>query len=349
MSNPRISLALSADGALPEGGTLLVIGARPGDDLTAVPKARAIVVQGFRPDHDALAAQGWRVVPETNRAGDGFAATLILMPRSRAQARDWVAEAGRRVVRGGPVWIDGQKTDGIEAMLKDIRARCPVTDSLSKTHGRIFRCAAADLFTDWAAQALHPAPGFTTRPGVFSADRIDPGSALLAEALPDDLKGRVADLGAGWGWLSARILDRAGVTELHLVEADHAALSCAEANVADPRARFHWADATRFRPGAPFDAVVSNPPFHTGRAAEPALGAAFIAAAAGMLTPAGRFFMVANRHLPYEAVLTESFGSVRTVAQRDGFKIIEAVKAMPVKPERAPKPFDRVAERNRHR
>jgi 16S rRNA (guanine1207-N2)-methyltransferase len=37
--------------------------------------------------------------------------------------------------------------------------------------------------------------------------------------------------------------------------------------------------------------------------------------------------MVANRHLPYESVLDARFGTVRIVAQSQGFKIIEAVKA----------------------
>jgi hypothetical protein len=48
-------------------------------------------------------------------------------------------------------------------------------------------------------------------------------------------------------------------------------------------------------------------------------------------------------------VLNESFGAVRVVTQHDGFKVVEAVKAMPVKPVRAPKGFDRVAERSKHR
>ncbi|MGH8025325.1 MAG: class I SAM-dependent methyltransferase, partial [Pseudoxanthomonas sp.] len=33
------------------------------------------------------------------------------------------------------------------------------------------------------------------------------------------------------------------------------------------------------------------------------------------------------RHLPYEAVLNDNFGRVRVAGERDGFKVIEAVKA----------------------
>ena len=58
----------------------------------------------------------------------------------------------------------------------------------------------------------------------------------------------------------------------------------------------------------------------------PDIGRAFIAAAAEALRPGGRLLLVANRHLPYEAVLDAHFGSVRTLAQQQGFKVIEAVK-----------------------
>ncbi len=332
MTHPRLSLVLDGADALPASGRILVIGPRADADLSVLPAARAVVVQGFRPDHDALAARGFALLPDLAAAEGDFAAALIFLPRSRAAARALVAGAAERLVPGAPVWIDGQKTDGVETMLKDIRARAEVEGMVSKAHGRIFRFAAAPVFADWTEVELHPAPGFVTRPGVFSAEKVDPGSALLAAALPAGLKGRVADLGAGWGWLSAEILTRPGVTELHLVEADHAALGCARVNVADPRARFHWADATRFRPDQRLDAVVTNPPFHTGRAAEPALGAAFIAAAAGMLAPSGRFFMVANRHLPYEAVLARHFRDVAEIGGDGGFKLLSA--ARPVEPSR---------------
>src|SRR3546814_16250392 len=76
------------------------------------------------------------------------------------------------------------------------------------------------------------------------------------------------------------------------------------------------------------DVIVTNPPFHAqGNAARPDIGRRFIAVAAEVLKPGGRLWLVPNRHLPYESVLDASFGSARLVAQRDGFKVVEAVKA----------------------
>ncbi|MEO7916232.1 MAG: methyltransferase, partial [Dokdonella sp.] len=108
------------------------------------------------------------------------------------------------------------------------------------------------------------------------------------------------------------------------VEAEAEALVCARVNIPDPRAKFHWADATTFKPVRLWDSVVMNPPFHTAREADAGLGIAFIKAAQRGLSPSGSLWMVANRHLPYEITLKQRFEQVRIVAQSDGYKIFHA-------------------------
>ncbi len=200
-------------------GQIAVWGPLAGADLSDLPKDRMTVVQGFRPDHDAWAAAGYAVAPVLQQ---WVAAAVICLPRAKAAARAMVAEAVAHLPPGAPVWVDGQKTDGIDAMLKDLRARVFVGEVQSKAHGKIacFASPGPGPFDDWIGRPTHPAPGFIAPPGAFSGDGVDPASAMLAAALPAKLPGRVADLGAGWGWLSAQVLARAGVAELHLVEAD---------------------------------------------------------------------------------------------------------------------------------
>ncbi len=335
MTASRLTLALET-GALvvPHEGSILVLRPRADTDLSALPADRVIVVQGFRPDHDALAARGY-VVSAAVPAGDGVVApagaAVIVLPRSKTEARALIAAASAAVVPGGPIVVDGQKTDGADAMLKDLRARVPLGEALAKAHGKlaVFANPGPTALSGWELVPGRLADGRVTHPAAFSADGIDPGSAALAAALPAKLPRRVADLGAGWGYLAAEVLTREGVEEVHLVEAEHAALEAARANVTDPRARFHWADVTRDVPGAPFGAIVMNPPFHHGRAADPGLGRAFIAAAARALTPSGTLYMVANRHLPYERALAEHFREVEDLdpgpgASAGAFKLIRA-------------------------
>ncbi|WP_421701425.1 class I SAM-dependent methyltransferase [Aliiroseovarius sp.] len=320
MSASRLTLALEGAVSLPEG-RIAVLGAHAGYDLSALPRESVQVVQRFYPDHQVWARLGYdvSVTPE-----GVFAAAVIVLPRSKAQARAMVAEA-LRITDDGLVVVDGQKTDGIDSLLKSLKKEVSIEQVISKSHGKIawFRGGA---LPGWETSDTTLPGDFVTRPGVFSADKIDKGSEALLAVLPEDLKGHVADLGAGWGYLSRAILDRPGVTTLDLVEADHVALDCARLNVTDDRARFFWDDATTFEPRALCDVVVMNPPFHTGRAGDPELGRAFIRTAARMLKPTGRLIMVANRHLPYEQELSSRFAQVEDLGGTPGFKVLAAAK-----------------------
>lgn len=333
MTGPRLDLALAGGGlTLPDTGRIVVLAPRAGQDLSALPRERVQVVTGFFPDFEAFRSAGHDCA--TAPAGP-VAAVLVCLPRAKAMARALIAQAA--ALTEGPVVIDGARVDGIESILRDCRKRVDVSGPINKAHGKLFWFRGGD-FADWSDTGPGPvAGGWITAPGVFSSDGVDPASDLLATALPAGLSGRVVDLGAGWGYLSARMAGLPGPTALDLVEADHQALDCARRNVTDPRAAFHWADATTWRPAAPADAVVTNPPFHTSRAADPGLGRAFIRSAAAMLRPGGRIWLVANRHLPYEAVLAEHFPGVEEIAGDARFKVLSGTVAA------GRRPRDRVA------
>ena len=88
----------------------------------------------------------------------------------------------------------------------------------------------------------------------------------------------------------------------------------------------HWHDLIQEPVDQCYDWIVMNPPFHTGRAAEPQLGQRLIRVAAQSLKKGGRLRLVANRNLPYESVLAESFGKFELLAEERGFKVVEARK-----------------------
>lgn len=305
---------------LPASGDVAVWRPVAGDDLSAFPHARVVVKTGFKPDFDHFAGLRYRM------AGEGpFATGLVCLPRAKSQARAMLAAASALVAPGGMIAVDGQKTDGVDAVFKECRAVMPgLTDPVSKAHGKLFVFPAGQIPDSWAGARQDIGQDFVTDAGVFSADGIDWGSALLAAALPAEMPARVADLGAGWGYLSRAVLSRAGVRHLDVVEAESAALDCARLNVTDPRAVFHWADATTFRPERPWGAVVMNPPFHIGRAADPGIGLAFLHAAHRGLAPDGSLWLVANRHLPYGRLLTSLFRSVEEIGGDAAFRLTRA-------------------------
>lgn len=254
----------------------------------------------------------------------------ILVPGGAIEARYVLAQALRALKPGGALAAAAPKDRGGLRLKKTLQGfGCEVAET-SRRHHRICeleRPSELDLegaLKDGAPRQL-PA-GLWSQPGVFSWDRLDPGSALLLEHLPK-LAGRGADFGCGIGWLAHGVLRDADVTELTLIDLDRRAVECARRNVDDPRAQFIWADVrTAAKDLEGLDFVVMNPPFHDGGQEDKALGQAFIRAAAGALRNGGSLWLTANRHLPYEAALGEAFKAVRPVADAGGFKVYEARK-----------------------
>ena len=321
MGADRLHFAITQGGlSVPDGASAALVGAQADPAWSRVDLGDVTVVQTSAVQTAAWAALGVRTCldwPAVDWA-------LVTLPPARALAEARIAQASARLPKGALIVVDGDKACGVESVLKSSKGRVPVLGQVSKAHGKVFWFENAPVFDDWQAVPREVAPGFHTLPGVFSADGPDPASKLLLSALPDSLPGVIADLGAGWGYLSAHLLQRSGVQRVHLVEDDRTALDCAQANLHDARAKMHWADATTWISPELMDAVVMNPPFHAGKKGDPALGRAFIRAARQMLRPSGALWMVANRHLPYESELTACFRKVTELPGAAGFKIFHA-------------------------
>jgi 16S rRNA (guanine1207-N2)-methyltransferase len=246
------------------------------------------------------------------------------------------ARGGRHVViertKGGLIELPEP-----ERLYSPVTTSVPLGGHLSKNHGVVFwlrRTPEAEMFArqirDWYGGWPLIDRRFATRPGMFSHDRIDPGSRLLAETLPTDLSGEVADFCAGWGYLSAEIAVRCPtIRRIDLYEADHASLEAARRNLAGvsgPQVQFLWHDLLSEPVEARYDAIVMNPPFHQGRAAEPEIGQKLIAVAAKALRSRGKLYMVANKGLPYERALAAAFAGSSQIARDNSFKVFAATR-----------------------
>jgi 16S rRNA (guanine1207-N2)-methyltransferase len=264
---------------------------------------------------------------------DGSADEAVVLAPPGALERGYVlAETLRALKAGGRLTALAPKDRGGARLRKELEVFGCTVQEEARRHHRICHCARPDAPAG-IAQAIAaggpqvpPALGLWSQPGVFSWDRLDPGSELLLEYLPA-LAGNGADLGCGVGVLALKVLESQSVTSLLLIDIDRRAVEAARHNVKDDRTAFAWADVRK--PGAlpeGLDFLVTNPPFHHGGEEDRRLGAAFIETAARSLRRGGRFWLVANRHLPYEAPLAAAFKTVRAVAEGKGFKLYEAVK-----------------------
>lgn len=294
--------------------------------------AKLTYAQGFRPDFLKLQRAGCYVVPELPKRG-GYDAVLVRLGRHRGQNEAWLAEARKLVKKDGLILASGGKTDGAVSLRKRIAKAGMAIDYASLNHGVVFwfDAAGAAALSDLAPTSATPVEGrFVTAPGMFSHGKIDSGSRLLAQHLPDSLSGVVADFCAGWGYLSSRIAEQCpGVETLHLYEADHASLQAAKTNLQalnSVKVEFFWHDLFGEPLDQHYDAIVMNPPFHTGRKAEPELGIRLIEVAHDALRDRGHLLLVANRQLPYETTLKSQFGSVNTVVEDAHYKVLIAVR-----------------------
>ena len=277
--------------------------------------------QSYRPDFLRLKD----ATPRIDKGAYGLGLAMLTKHKEENFAN--IARGRELLTDGGTLVCAGANEDGAASLERQVGKAFGLAGSLHKFHSRVF----------WFEKTGQPAPAYwqklaalqrvgdgswLSQPGIFSWDRVDDGSALLARHLPGDLSGQVADFGCGWGYLAREILGRCkDVVCIDLIDAEYLALEAARANVTDERASFHWLDLRTEAPPGAYDAIVCNPPFHTGRAATPALGQGVIEAAVCALKPGGRLLMVANRGLPYEFILRERCAFFEILADNNKFRV----------------------------
>lgn len=322
------------DGVVPAHGPALFIGAVFHPYLSAL---KPDLWQPFKPLADGLSGTKLETLPEKGT----YALVLVNIPKQVEEAKFWIACALNSLAPDGWLVLAAANDANGSRLEKWMKELSLPYESLSKNKARaVWTRRPAQwpvLLTTWLEQGqiqkvqIGDGNVFTSQPGLFGWDKIDAGSKLLAGVLPPNLKGTGADFGAGTGYLSRKLLEKSeNVKALYLAEADARALVCAKLNLENVREgcalEYVWADLSKPAALPALDFIVMNPPFHTGKKTEASLGQSFIETAAHHLKKGGRLYMVANVHLPYEQILRTKFAAVKSLLEKDGFKIFEAVK-----------------------
>ena len=325
-------LAFATDPGLTVPRRALMLGAQPHPAMTAWPD-----LCGWQPLKPRAAAWDAAGFARTDEPPAGTWPLVLVLPgKSRDETLAWFALARERLEPGGRIVAAMPNTAGAGRFEKELARATGTVGTLQKHKCRAFDATEDGrwneaLFQEWRALAdMRPIPEtpFMTQAGIFSCDHIDPGSQLLADHLPAGLHGAVADLGAGWGFLADAALRRCPrIARLDLYEADARALACARRNLTGHARDItcHWHDVTTGL-ATTYDAIVMNPPFHTGQTTAVDLGRAFLQTAAAALKRGGKLFLVANRQLPYEAVLAASGLRWRQAAADRTYKLLFADK-----------------------
>ena len=159
----------------------------------------------------------------------------------------------------------------------------------------------------------------TTDAGVFSRDGLDMGTRILLEALPA-LRGRVLDLGCGWGPVGVAVGKKYPDTEIVMSDVNRRAVDLARRNLAAngiKNAAAVCGDGLEAVTGA-FDAILLNPPIRAGKAVIYRL----FADSAKQLSENGALYIVIRKQQGAESAakyLSTLFSRVDRVARDKGY------------------------------
>lgn len=265
-----------------------------------------------------------------------FNTVLIRATRQTAETLAFVAQAVKHAAPDARIFIAQDNKHGAESLEKTLRGAFGDVGTLIKYKCRIMTLLASSGDKDQLKRWLDAGGpqkviegAYESQPGLFSWDRPDIGSRLLLKHLPASLPGVGADLGCGYGLLSVAAAKKEGVTHLYSLDIDSRAVEACRNNLALHKAQIPsdclWRDVTKPQPDLPaLDWVITNPPFHTQRDENRELGQKFCEAALKMLRSGGMLYLVANRHLPYEAILAKGATAITVLGDEQGFKIVQA-------------------------
>jgi 16S rRNA G1207 methylase RsmC len=171
-----------------------------------------------------------------------------------------------------------------------------------------------------------------TARGVYSPDRLDPGTAVLLRGAPDPSPtGTLLDLGCGWGPIAITLALRSPAAHVWGVDVNRRSLDLARANAAT-------AGLTNVTFGEPddvpddvrFDTIWSNPPIHIGKQALHDLLTRWLP----RLTDDGLAHLVVQKHLGSDSlqrwINAQDWGLTCTrLSSSKAFRILEVRAADP--------------------
>ena len=165
--------------------------------------------------------------------------------------------------------------------------------------------------------------------GVFSAQRLDPGTAVLLRKapLPGSRGGTYLDLGCGYGPISMALATSSTTATVYAVDVNSRALDLVRANATE------LGHADRVIASTPdevpadvrFDEIWSNPPIRIGKAGLHALLQRWLP----RLAPGGTAWLVVARHLGADSLHAWLAGEGWTVARyasQKGYRVLAATR-----------------------
>ncbi|WPP00693.1 class I SAM-dependent methyltransferase [Pseudomonas sp. HR96] len=262
-----------------------------------------------------------------------FEAAVLFLPKSRDLA-NYLLNALACRLGGKQLFLVGEKRGGIEGASKQLHAFGTPRKLDSARHCQLWQVQVdtppAAVSLQSLAQHYELPVGdaplkVVTLPGVFSHGRLDRGTALLLEHLAGLTQGHVLDFGCGAGVLGAAIKRRYPQNTVTMLDVDAFAAASSRLTLAANglEAEVIVGDGIDAAPRF-LDAILSNPPFHTGVHTDYQASENMLQKAAKHLKKGGELRLVANSFLRYQPLIEKHLGICAVLAEGQGFKVYRA-------------------------
>jgi 16S rRNA (guanine1207-N2)-methyltransferase len=167
----------------------------------------------------------------------------------------------------------------------------------------------------------------TASAGVFSAGRLDPGTAVLLRKAPLPSTGTLLDLGCGYGPIACTLALAAPTARVYAVDVNTRALELVRGNAdaLEVGDRVLAVTPEDVPADVLFTEIWSNPPIRIGKDELHALLARWLP----RLVPGGTAWLVVGRHLGADSLarwLTEQSYRVERQASQQGFRVLRVTR-----------------------
>lgn len=242
-----------------------------------------------------------------------------------------MADAIRSLDPGGRFYLAAAPHAGLAAFEETLAALCGAVTRGSERDDQVVleatRPAAYDAPTFVSPQVLRPTINGVsltqvTRPGLFSAAKLDAGTRALAEHLELGTADRVLDLACGYGPLGVYTARVTG-GPVTMTDDEYVATTCARESAArsgvDDRVTVVTANGVDGVTDREFDRVLCNPPTHAGAEVLHEL----MGGARDVLTDGGTVHLVHHAGIDFDRYLDPQFD--RISGERVGaYRVVEA-------------------------
>ncbi|EAV0187923.1 23S rRNA (guanine(1835)-N(2))-methyltransferase RlmG [Salmonella enterica] len=288
--------------------------------------------------HNGIAESSVTFLDSTADYPQAPGVVLIKVPKTLALLEQQL-RALRKVVTAQTRIIAGAKARDIHTSTLELFEKVlgPTTTTLAWKKARLINCTFSHPQLADAPQTLSwklEDTGWTihNHANVFSRTGLDIGARFFMQHLPENLDGKIVDLGCGNGVIGLSLLAKNPQANVVFVDESPMAVDSSRLNVetnlpeAFERCEFMINNALSGVEPFRFNAVFCNPPFHQKHALTDNIAWEMFHHARRCLKINGELYIVANRHLDYFHKLKKIFGNCATIATNNKFVILKAVK-----------------------